>query len=99
MINADFRNYNYFTLGDSNAYGQSQIPSKDATPTGFLKMAIYTTSQATQDNIRYKDAAYIGLTQDANVDDTYIIEFEDERLKVLYVQPRGRYKQVFMKNL
>jgi len=99
MISADIRVYNYFTLGKPNAYGQPQLPAPDATPAGSLKMAIYTTSQSVQDNIRYKDATYIGLTQDANVDDTYIIQFDKERLKVLYVQPKGRYKQVFMKNL
>lgn len=99
MINADMRLYNYFTLGEPNAYGQAQFPSQDATPDGSIKMAINTTSQSIQDNIKYKDAAYMGLTQDANVSDTYIIQFGNERLKVLYVQPKGRYKQVFLKSL
>ena len=99
MINTDMRHYNYFTLGEPNAYGQPQLPTADAEPTGTIKMAINTTSQSIQDNIKYKDAAYMGLTQDANVGDTYIIQFGEERLKVLYVQPKGRYKQVYMKAL
>lgn len=99
MINADFRRFNYFTIGKPDAYGQPQIPAANAEPEGAIKMAIYTTSQSIQDNIQYKDAAYIGLTLDANVSDTYIIAFGNERLKVLYVQPKGRYKQVFLKSL
>ena len=99
MINADIRLYNYFTLGEKNAYGQPAIPSADAEPKGTIKMAINITSQSVQENIKYKDAAYMGLTQNANVDDTYIIQYGNERLKVLYVQPKGRYKQVFMKAL
>lgn len=97
MINADMRLYNYFTLGSNNAYGQPTPP--EAEPAGQVGMAIYPISQSTQDNIRYKDAVYIGLTQDARVRDTYIIQYKKERLKVLYVQPKGRYKQVFMTNI
>lgn len=98
MINTEMALYPFYTIGELNNYGQVKLPANDATPSGFIKMAIYTTSQSIQDNIKYKDAAYIGLTQ-ANVDDTYIIQYEKERLKVLYVQPKGRYKQVFMKNI
>ena len=37
----------------------------------------------------------MGLTH-ADVDDTYVIIYGEERLKVLYVVPIGRLKQVFM---
>ena len=93
MINTDMRRYNYFTFGEDNAYGQAQL-SQEAQ--GTVIMAINLTSQSTQDNINYKDCSYIGLTMDAKVDDTYVIEYGEERLKVLYVTPQGRYKQVFM---
>lgn len=99
MINADTRLYNYFTIGEPDAYGQVKLPTADAEPKGTVKMAINTTSQSVQDNINYKDASYIGLTHNANVDDTYIIQYGNERLKVLYVQSKGRYKQVYMKAL
>lgn len=95
MISTDMRLYNYFTLGEKNAYGQVSIPGKDAEPAGQIKMAINISSQSIQDNINYKGCQYVGLTQ-ANVDDTYIIEYENERLKVLYVNPKGRLTQVFM---
>jgi len=92
MIVADMRTYDYFTYGDNDGYGQ---PTLSETVQGSVKMAINTTSQSVQDNINYKDASYIGLTL-ASVDDTYVIQYGDEKLKVLYVQPKGRFKQVFM---
>lgn len=95
MINAEMRQYNYFLLGELDAYGQRQLPAADAEPEGQVKMAIGITSQNVQDNINYLNANYIGITH-ANVDDTYIIEYGKERLKVLYVNTYGRYKQVFM---
>ena len=95
MINADMRLYNYFTFGEKDKYGQAQL-SKN--PVGQVKMAINITSQSVQDNINYKDSQYVGLTH-AKVDDTYVIEYGDERLKVLYVNPAGRFNQVFMSRM
>lgn len=92
MINANIHTYNYFTYGEPDEYGQ---PVLSKEPVGAVKMAIYTTSQSIQDNINYKDATYLGLTHDAKVNDTYVIEYGEERLKVLYVTP-GRLNQVFM---
>lgn len=87
------RTYNYFTFGDDNGYGQ---PTLSDVPRGTIKMAINITSQSTQDNILYKDGSYIGLTFDNSVNDTYVIQYGETKLKVLYVNPKGRYKQVFM---
>ena len=98
MINADMRLYNYFTLGKDNGYGQPTIPSLGSTPEGQIKMAINISSQSIQDNINYKDAQYVGLTHE-NINDKYIIEYEGERLKVLYINPKGRMKQVFLKEM
>lgn len=95
MINTDFRTYNYFTFGEDDGYGMAQLST---TPKGQIKMAINISSQSIQDNILYKDCSYVGLTH-ANVDDTYVIEYGNERLKVLYVNPKGRYKQVFLKEM
>ena len=93
MINADMRTYSYYTLGELNEYGLEQISTE---PTGSIKMAIYTTSQTVNNTILYTGAQYIGLTQEAKVNDTYVIEYGAERLKVLYVQSKGKFKQVFM---
>ena len=96
MINANMKSYSYFTIGENNAYGQPQVSAK---PAGTVKLAIYSTSTAAQDNILYKTAEYIGLTTDAEITDRYIIEYEKERLKVLYVQHKGRFKQVFLERM
>lgn len=87
--------YNYYTLGAPNAYGQRTI-AKDAQPTGQIRMAVYISSQTIQDNILYQGCQYMGLTHDTGVNDAYVIDYNGERLKVLYVSPQGRMKQVFM---
>lgn len=92
MISTDFRKYNYFLYLEKDEYAQPQM-SKE--PQGQIKMAIYITSQAIQDNINYKSANYVGLTQ-AAIDDTYVIQYGNEKLKVLYVNPQSRLKQVFL---
>lgn len=92
MINANMRSYDFFTFGINDAYGQPQLSQK---PQGKIKMAINLTSQSIQDNINYKNSQYVGLTQ-ASIDDTYVIHYGNEKLKVLYINPIGRFKQVFM---
>lgn len=95
MINADMRIYDYFTFGKLDEYGQ---PKLSLEPEGQVKMCINISSQAVQDNINYKDCKYIGLTN-ALLDDSYVIQYGDTRLKVLYVNPKGRLKQVFLTEL
>lgn len=92
MITNNMRIYNYFTFGAENEYGQPQL-SKDVV--GTIKMSIELSSQQIQDNILYKGATYIGLTH-FPIDDTFVVNYGDKMLKVLYVNTRGRYKQVFM---
>lgn len=92
MINADMRLYNYFTLGEPDSYGQPQLSQEVQ---GTVKMAINISSQSVQDNINYKDCAYIGLTHSL-LDDSYVIQYGDKKLKVLYVNPKGRFTQVFL---
>lgn len=92
MINAEMRNYSYYTYGEQDGYGQPTL----STAQGIVKMAIYTTSQGVQDNVNYSNANYIGLTHDANINDKWVVQYGDKRLKVLYIQPKGRYKQVFL---
>ena len=101
MINTDFRTYNYFSLGNDNGYGQATIiKDENGNPVvqGSIKMAINISSQGVQENINYKNAQYVGLTQ-GEVKDTNVIEYEGSILKVLYVNPKGRYKQVFMSEI
>ena len=95
MINADMRLYNYFSLGTEDEYGQQTMSNE---PVGTVRMAINISSQAVQENINYTGATYVGLTH-AKVDDTFVIEYGEERLKVLYVNDKGRLNQVFMASL
>lgn len=98
MINANMKLYDYFTLGEKDAYGQATLPKPTDEPIGKIKIAIYESSQSVQDNINYKDCNYIGLTQN-EVDDNFIISYEKKLLKVLTVNRQGRYKQVFLKEM
>ena len=95
MINPDMRTYNYFTYGEDNGYGQPQL-SNDVQ--GEIKMAIYNTTQFVQENINYKGATYVGMTHDKNVNDKYVIQYGDKKLKVLYVS-EGRFKAVMMEEM
>lgn len=92
MINLEFQTYNYFQYGEKNAHGQQTLSNK---PTGAVKMAIYPTTQTIQGNIKYKDATFMGLTY-ALLDDSCVIQYGEAKLKVLYINPKGRLKQVFM---
>ena len=93
MINNKMRIYDYYLYGANNEYGQPQLSE---TAQGTIKMAINITSQYVQENIRYKGATYIGLTNDPDVNDKYVIQYNDIKLKVLYVNASGRLTQVFM---
>lgn len=95
MITTDMRTYSYFTLGEDNGYGQ---PVLSAEPQGTIKMAINISSQSIQDNINFQDCNYVGLTM-AKLDDSYVIQYGEEKLKVQYINPRGRYTQVYMKRI
>lgn len=93
MINAQMRSYNYFSLGTLDEYGQ-QVESTE--PVGAVKMAINITSQSIQDNINYSNCQYVGLTYNKEINDKSVIQYGDKKLKVLYVNPKGRINQVFM---
>lgn len=96
MINPDMRLYDYYTYGDDDGYGTPQLSTEVQ---GKIKVAINIASQNVQDNILFEDCTYIGLTNDANVDSTYVLVYGDKKLKVLYVNPKGRYKQVYLKEM
>lgn len=95
MINTQMREYDYYTYGEMNAYGQPQLSDE---PKGKVKMAINLVSQAIGDNVLYADAQYTGLTFDA-IDDTYVIQYGDEKIKVLSVYNSNRYNHAFMKRM
>lgn len=99
MINTSMRAYEYFKYGEPNEYGQQTlIKGDDGEPIvqGTVKLAIALTTQTVQDSINYHNAQFCAQTLDKDIDDTYIILYGKMRLKVLFVAPGGRYKQVFL---
>lgn len=95
MINSDMRPYTFFTFGQKTAYGTQSLSE---VPQGKVMLSVYITSQQIQDNINYTEANYIALTHDNDINDSYVIQIDDnKKAKVLYIQPKGRYKQVFLK--
>lgn len=99
MIFSNMRSYDYWLITVNEEYQQEVLPNADAEPAGKVKLSIYPTSTGTQENILYANCSYVGLTFDAEIDEKYIIQYGNERLKVMYKQPIGRYKQVFMKRV
>ena len=96
MINRDMRNYEFFTLGAKDEYGQEVISENTQ---GSIKIAIYTLSNTIGTNINYKDSTYIALTTDKNINDNYVIKYGDKKLKVLYIIPSGRLTEVFLSEM
>ena len=79
---------------------EATVKDEEGNPVvqGKVKMAINISSQGVLDNIKYKDAQYVGLTHE-NVNDKLVIDYEGSMLKVLYINPKGRYKQVFLSEI
>jgi hypothetical protein len=95
MITTDIREYAYYLYEGKDTYG---FPKLSQEPKGTVKMAIYITSQSIQENINYSGASYVGFTHSL-LDDSFVIQYGNEKLKVLYVNPQGRMKQVFMSKI
>ena len=96
MINNEMKYYKYYQYKDKNKYGQLTLSN---VASGDVKIAIFTTTESIQDNINYKDASYIGLTHSNILSDKCAIQYGDIKLKVLYIIPHGRLKQVFLKEI
>ena len=93
MINSRMKEYDYYLLNNAdNGYGQL---TSDLIKQGTVRLSISTLTQTVTDDLRYSDSSYIGLTQDT-INDTYIIQYGETLLKVLYVNTDGRYTQVFL---
>lgn len=93
MINRDMRLYDYYLYKEKNAYGQRTVGEE---PQGKVKIAINISSQTVQDNVLYTGCQYVGITHNKSIDDTYVIKYGEEMLKVLYINPKGRYRVVYL---
>lgn len=92
MIANTMRLYEYRLLETNNDYGTSDISEVK----GQVKLSINLLNQQVSEEAIYKSAQFIGLTQDKNIDDTYFIEYDNMLLKVLYINEKGRYRQVYL---
>lgn len=93
MVNTNLRSYDFYTLSTTtNEYGEFTVNNEVQ---GQVKLSINLLSKQIEDNILYSGASYVGITMD-NVNDNMIINYNGTKLKVLYVNDFGRYKQVYM---
>ena len=92
MINAQMTEYKYYPMKE-NEYGEAII---DEGSFGTILIAINLINQAISDNPLYTNATYIGITFNKEISDKHIVKYGNQKLKVLYVNPIGRYKQVYM---
>jgi len=84
-----------YTMGGQDEYGQDlvePIAQKKIT----LTFGLYNHKQT--DDIRYEDVEYTGLTP-YDVADDQVIELNGFKYKVLFVNPFGRMKQVFLRKI
>lgn len=93
MIAAQMREYTYTRLlNEFDDYGQPQRRENE----GKVKMAInFANEQITANNL-YSSASYVGFTLNKEVNESYIINYNGQKLKVTYAIPLGRYNQVFL---
>lgn len=93
MITTQMRNYNYYMITDKiDEYGQPQTIEAE----GVVKMAINFANEQVTTNHLYSGATYVGLTLNKEIDESYIIQYGEEKLKVTYANKVGRYNQVFL---
>lgn len=93
MINSNMKSYAYYMFDGFDTYGQSKLSE---APVGNIKLSISLLNKSTKDNVLFADANYMALTME-NITDKYVIDYGEVQLRVLYVNPYGRYKQVYLK--
>ena len=75
-------------------YGQ---PKVDNTEKECL-MAISVTKHSPADSPLYVDSEYTGITMDNELNDKCIVNYNNMKLKILYIL-KGRFNQVFMQRI
>ena len=93
MIQSNMKLYNYYTLGELDDYGTNQV-SKQIK--GKVKLSIFLQTKQLSDNSIYKEAQFTALTNDKNINEKYLIEYNNMLLKVLYINDLGRYRQIYL---
>ena len=91
MVEANMQAYPLYKLTGPDAYGDYAME-----PDGTARISVSLYAQNNTENVLYKDAKYIGLTWDARITDSNIVDFGGELLKVKLVNPFGRLCQLVL---
>ena len=93
MIATKMREYKYFRYVGEDEYGQAKLSDK---PIGTVKVAIYLISEQPDGTIKFCKGMYQGVTLDKEIDDTYVIKYGKQLLKVTSVTPSNLYRIVYL---
>lgn len=81
-----------YSLAAEDEYGQATLDTENSSKI-HLTFGLYNHHEV--EDIRYQDVEYTGLTYD-DLTDNDVIQIEDRKYKVKFVNPFGRIKQVFL---
>ena len=93
MIQSNMKLYNYYTLGELDDYGTNQVSEQVS---GQVKLSVFLQTKQLSDNSIYKEAQFTALTNDKDINEKYLIEYNNMLLKVLYINDLGRYRQIYL---
>lgn len=93
MIQSNMKLYNYYVLDELDDYGTNQASEEVQ---GQVKLSIFLQTKQLSDNSIYKETQFTALTNDKDINEKYLIEYDEKLLKVLYINDLGRYRQVYL---
>lgn len=93
MIQSNMKLYNYYVLNELDDYGTNQASEEVK---GQVKLSIFLQTKQLSDNSIYKETQFTALTNDKDINEKYLIEYNEKLLKVLYINDLGRYRQVYL---
>lgn len=93
MIQSNMKLYNYYVLDELDDYGTNQASEEVQ---GQVKLSIFLQTKQLSDNSIYKETQFTALTNDKDINEKYLIEYDENLLKVLYINDLGRYRQIYL---
>lgn len=93
MIQSNMKLYNYYVLDELDDYGTNQASEEVK---GQVKLSIFLQTKQLSDNSIYKETQFTALTNDKDINEKYLIEYNEKLLKVLYINDLGRYRQIYL---
>lgn len=94
MINREMRKANLITYAPGvDEYGQ---PRKGEQSKRDIELTFRIYSHSPVEDIRFNEVTHTGLTADKTITDTNAIELEGKTYNIKFVNPEGRFAQLFM---